>query len=173
MLIKYSLATIALATLTACFPYFTSYIHLQAPEGTTVRAACGNSVGPPVFARYERYGARFEVTMEPGMAARAQNGFLRVRAPANVVVAIPDPSAYLGLDNGDPPIRFQLRLAQTTNPDGMVEQRFDFEGLPAKIDFGGTLHLPEVNVDGKAVIAPVFEFSRQRYAGVASANCRP
>jgi hypothetical protein len=105
------------------------------------------------------------------MAARAQNGFMRVRAPANVTIAIADAAGYMGLDNGDPPLRFRLKLAATTNNGGIVEQRFDFEGLPAKIDFGGTLHLPDVIVDGKTVVAPVFEFYRERYVGVAPANC--
>jgi len=169
--IKHAFALVPLATLAACFPYFTSYVHLQAQEVTLVAATCGNNAGPPVFARYERNGARFDVTLEPGLAARTQNGFIKVRAPANVTVAIPDAAGYVGLENGDPPIRFRLKLAQTANLAGMVEQRFDFEGLPAKIDFGGTLHLPDVIVDGKTVVAPVFEFYRQRYAGVAPANC--
>jgi hypothetical protein len=89
----------------------------------------------------------------------------------NVTITIADTAGYMGLDNGDPPIRFRLKLAATTNQGGIVEQRFDFEGLPAKIDFGGTLHLPDVIVDGKTVVAPVFEFYRQRYAGAAPANC--
>ena len=168
---RLSLTAMVFATLAGCFPYFTSYVHLQAPDVTLVPAACGNRVGPPVFARYERSGVRFDVTLEPGMAARAQNGFMKVRAPANVMVAIADAAGYVGLDNGDPPLRFRLKLAATTNIGGMVEQRFDFEGLPAKIDFGGTLHLPDVIVDGKTVVSPVFEFSRQGYAGVVPANC--
>jgi len=168
--IQRSLAAVFLAALAACVPHFTSYVHLRAPEGTFVPATCGNS-GPPVFARYDRNGAQFDVTLEGGMAARAQNGFMRVRAPANVTITIADTAGYMGLDNGDPPIRFRLKLAATTNQGGIVEQRFDFEGLPAKIDFGGTLHLPDVIVDGKTVVAPVFEFYRQRYAGAAPANC--
>jgi hypothetical protein len=165
-----ALTAAVLVTLAGCVPYFTSYVHLQAPEVMHVASACGNA-GPPVFARYERHGVRFDVTLEPGMAARAQNGFMKVRAPANVTVAIPDAAGYVGLENGDPPIRFRLKLAATTNGGGFVEQRFDFDGLPAKIDFGGTLHLPDVIVDGKTVISPIFEFYRHRYAGVAPANC--
>ena len=169
-LIKRICSAAALATLAGCIPHVTSYVHLRAPEGTFVPATCGNS-GPPVFARYDRNGAQFDVTLEGGMAARAQNGFMRVRAPANVTIAIADAAGYMELDNGDPPIRFRLKLAATTNNGGIVEQRFDFEGLPAKIDFGGTLHLPDVIVDGKTVVAPVFEFYRERYVGVAPANC--
>jgi len=168
--IKRLLAAASLAMLAGCFPHFTSYMHLRAPEGTFVSAACGNA-GPPVVVRYERNGAQFDVTLEPGMAPRAQNGFMKVRAPAGVTVAIPDPAGYVGLDNGNPPIRFRVKLSQTANMAGVVEQRFDFEGLPAKVDFGGTLHLPDVIVDGKAVVAPVFEFYRERYLGVVPANC--
>jgi hypothetical protein len=169
-LIQRTTAAVFLATLAACVPHFTSYVHLRAPEGTFVPATCGNA-GPPVLARYERNGAQFDVTLEPGIAARAQGGFMRVRAPAGITVAIPDAAGYVGLENGDPPIRFRLKLAATTNNGGIVEQRFDFEGLPAKIDFGGTLHLPDVIVDGKTVVSPVFEFYRERYVGVAPANC--
>ncbi|HSW84769.1 MAG TPA: hypothetical protein VLH12_14895 [Usitatibacter sp.] len=168
--IQRAIAAVFPAALAACVPHFTTYVHLRAPEGTFVPATCGNS-GPPVFARYERNGAQFDVTLEPGIASRAQNGFIRVRAPAKVTVAIPDTAAYMSLENGDPPIRFRLKLAQTANMAGMVEQRFDFEGLPAKIDFGGTLHLPDVIVDGKPVVSPVFEFYRERYVGAAPANC--
>jgi len=168
--IQRALAAVSLAALAACVPHFTSYVHLRAPEGTFVPAACGN-VGPPVFARYERNGAQFDVTLEPGMAARAQNGFMRVRAPANVTIAIEDTAGYVGLENGDPPIRFRVKLAATTSTGGIVERRFDFDGLPAKIDFGGTLHLPDVIVNGKTIVAPVFEFYRERYVGAAPANC--
>ena len=168
--IQRTIAPVLLAALAGCVPHFTSYVHLRAPEGTFVPATCGNA-GPPVFARYERNGAQFDVTLEPGMAARAQGGFMRVRAPANITVAIPDAAGYVGLENGDPPLRFRLKLAATTSTGGNVEQRFDFEGLPAKIDFGGTLHLPDVIVDGKTVVSPVFEFYRLRYAGAAPGNC--
>jgi hypothetical protein len=169
-LIKRTIAAVLPAALAACVSPFTSYVHLRAPEGTFVAATCGNA-GPPVFARYERSGAQFEVTLEPGMAARAQGGFMRVRAPANVIAAIPDTTGYVGLENGNPPIRFRLKLSQTATLAGVVEQRFDFEGLPAKIDFGGTLHLPDVIVDGKTVVAPVFEFYRERYVGFVPGNC--
>ena len=168
--IKRTIAAVLLAALAACVAHFTSYVHLRAPEGTFVAATCGNS-GPPVLARYERNGAQFDVTLEPGRAAGAQTGFMRVRAPANVTVAIPDTAGYVGLENGDPPVRFRLRLAATTSTGGNVEQRFDFDGLPEKIDFSGTLHLPDVIVDGKTIVAPVFEFYRQRYAGAAPGNC--
>ena len=169
-LIKRTSAAVLLTALAACVPHFTSYVHLRAPEGTFVAAACGNA-GPPVFARYERSGVQFEVTLEPGMGARAQGGFMRVRAPVTVTVTIPDTAGYVGLENGNPPIRFRLKLSQTATLDSVVEQRFDFEGLPAKIDFGGTLHLPDVIVDGKTVVAPVFEFYRQRYAGAKPGDC--
>jgi hypothetical protein len=157
--------------LSGCFPYLTTYVHLDAPMGVMqLQPACGN-VGPPVFARYERKGVTFDVTMEPGWAARAQNGFLRVRAPEGVSVSIPEPAAYIGLGEGQPPMRFTLKLAETRRVGAMVEQRFEFEGLPAKIDFSGRLHLPDVLVDGAVVVSPEFQFQRQRYAGVAPMNC--
>jgi hypothetical protein len=160
--IRRTISTVLMAGLAACVPHFTTYVHLRAPEGTFVPVSCGNA-GPPVFARYERSGAQFEVTLE--------RGFMRVRAPAITTVAIPDAAARVDLENGDPPIRLRLKPAATTNTGGMVEQRFDFEGLPPKIDFGGTLHLPDVIVNGKTVVAPVFEFYPQRYTGAAPGNC--
>jgi len=161
----------ALMLLTACVAHFTTYVHLRTSE--IEPTSCGRS-GPPVIARYERRGVRFEVTMEPALAAGAQAGFLRISAPASVAIALPDMAGHVALDDGSPPIRFRLKLARTTNSPGAVEQRFDFEGLPAGLETGGTLHLPDVVVDAREVVAPVFEFHRQRYAGVApSSDCRP
>jgi hypothetical protein len=164
-------ALAAALLLSGCFPYLTSYVHLEGPlDVVTPQPACGNA-GPPVFARYVRRGVTFDVTLEPGIAARGGNGFLRVRAPEGVAVTIPEPFGQLKVYDGDAPMRFRLRLAETRNVAGAVERRFEFDGLPAKIDFSGTLHLPDVLVDGSEVVSPVLQFRRHRYAGVAPTNC--
>ena len=47
-------------------------------------------VRPPVLVTYEAQGARFDVTLEPGSASRSSPGFVRVRAPRNMAVSMPD-----------------------------------------------------------------------------------
>src|SRR6266851_9586089 len=169
-----TLATVfLLATLSGCFPYVTSYVHLDASEVSHTQAACSN-VGPPVFATYERNGVRFDVTLEPGWASRTKEGFLRLRAPQHMVISIPEPTGYVQpTDKGDhPALRFELR--RTEHPEnrfgaeilkrrGVLEHRFDFVGLPP-ITFSGTLRLPTVYVDGVAVTSPLFEFERRPHA---------
>ena len=158
--------------LAGCFPYVTSYVYLTASEGSAVPGACGNRAGPPVFARYERKGARFEVTLEPGIAERKQVGYMAVRAAAHVTITIPETSGYVTPGDGSPRIPIRLVPASATvSPAGTQLQRFEFEGLPARIDFSGTLHLPDVYLDGQEVISPVFTFSRQGYFGVLPFNC--
>ncbi len=171
---------ILLATLPGCFPYVTSYVHLDAPGVNHTQAACGN-VGPPVFATYERNGVRFDVTLEPGWASHYQAGFLRLRAPQHVVISIPEPFGYLApSDKSDQrALRFELRrmdhaenrfAADILKRRGVIEHRFDFAGLPP-ITFSGTLRLPTVYVDGVATTAPLFEFERRSHAGIAPLNC--
>jgi hypothetical protein len=165
---------VLLATLPGCFPYVTGYVHLEA-SGITNTGGCA---GPPVFATYEAKGARFAVTLEPGMASRSDAGFLRVRAPQNVVVSMHEAIGYL-TPEGRAPIRFELRRVEpweerfareVLQRQGVLEHRFEFSGLPP-IAFSGTLKLPTLYLDGVAVDSPSFEFDRRPYAAVAPLNC--
>jgi hypothetical protein len=173
-------AGILLATMPGCFPYATSYVHLDAPGTNYIQAACGD-VGPPVFASYERNGVRFDVTLEPGWASRSKAGFLRLRGPQDVAVSIPDAIGYLTQSDksGQPALRFELKRivhSESRYADeslmrrGVIDHRFDFVGLPP-ITFSGTLRLPTVYVDGVAVTSPIFTFERRPYAGIAPLNC--
>ena len=158
-----------LATLTGCFPYVASYVHLTASEpGVSYAPVCGN-VGPPVYANYERNGVRFAVTLEVELESGAEGGFLRLRAPRDVAISIPDPVGYVvPTDKGGvPALRFELRR---TERRGVLQTQFDFAGLPP-ITFSGKLHLPTVYVDGVAVTSPIFEFERRHYAGIVPFNC--
>src|SRR5438132_7604338 len=74
-----------LATLSGCFPYVTSYVHLEAPDVQLART-CGNA-SPPYLAIYERNGVRFSITLEP-WAGHSKAGYLRALAPENVVVSM-------------------------------------------------------------------------------------
>ena len=121
---------VLLATLSGCFPYVTSYVHLEAP-GITNTGAC---TGPPVYASYEAKGARFAVTLEPGLASRSSAGFLRVRAPQDMVVSIHEAIGYL-TPEGQTPIRFELRRVERWEDrfgreldkrQGVLEHRFEF-----------------------------------------------
>jgi hypothetical protein len=171
---------IFLGTLPGCFPYVTSYVHLEAPGASYLPAACGD-VGAPVFATYERNGVRFDVTLEPGWASHSKAGFLRVRAPQDAVISIPEPSGYLAQKGRTDQAALRFELARSENLEnrygaeilkrrGVVDHRFDFVGLPP-ITFSGTLTLPIVYVNGAAAISPSFAFERRPYAGVAPLNC--
>ena len=163
-----------LATLQGCFPYVTSYVHLEA-SGITNTAACA---GPPIFANYEAKEARIAVTLGPSMIAGTSAGFLRVRAPQNMVVAMHEAFGYL-TSEGQAPIRFELRRVERWEDrfgrefdkrQGVLEHRFEFSTLPP-IAFSGTLTLPTLYLDGVAVESPSFKFDRRPHAGVAPLNC--
>ena len=134
--------------------------------------------GPPVFATYEAQGARFAVTLEPKLASRSTAGFLRVRAPSNVVVLMPETTGYL-IPEGKDPIPFKLMRVEPVEErgtrevlkrQGILEHRFEFAGAPP-IAFAGTLQLPTLYLDGIAVSAPLLKFARRPYAGTIPLNC--
>ena len=165
---------VLLATLPGCFPYVTSYVHLEAPGITNT----GGCAGPPVFATYEVKGASVAVTLEPGWASRSSAGFLTVRAPQDMVVSIREAFGRL-TPEGLPPIRFELRRVEPWEERfgreilrrrGVLEHRFEFSALPP-IAFSGILKLPTLYLDGVAVDSPSFKFDRRSYAGVAPLNC--
>lgn len=165
---------VLLTTLTGCFPYATSYVHLDAP-GITHDGGC---TGPPVFATFEAKGAQFAVTLEPRWTSRSSAGFLRVRASQELDVSIRDAIGYL-TPNELAPIRFELRRVepweerfgrQILKRQGVLEHRFEFSALPP-IAFSGTLQLPTIYLDGLAVDSPSFKFDRRSHAGIAPLNC--
>ena len=98
---------VLLLTLPGCFPYVTSYVHLEA-SGITNTSAC---TGPPVFANYEAKGAYFAVTVGPSLFAGVSAGFLTVRAPQEMVVSMHEAIGYL-TPEGQAPIRFALQSVE-------------------------------------------------------------
>jgi hypothetical protein len=163
-----------LATLPGCFPSVTSYVHLEAP-GTRNTGGCA---GPLVFATYQAQNARIDVTLEPGSASLTSAGFLRVRAPQNVVVSMPDAIGYV-TPEGQAPLRFDLNRVEPweerygreiLSRQAILEHRFAFSGLPP-ITFSGTLTVPTLYLDGVAVDSPSFRFERRQWAGVVPFNC--
>jgi len=165
---------IVLSTLPGCFPYVTSYVSLEAPDVKST----GGCAGPPVFATYEAQGARFDVTLDPGMNSRVSTGFLRVRAPQNMVVSMPEAAGYLTPED-KATIRFELNRIEPWEErfgreilarQSVREHRFEFSGLP-QITFPGTLKIPTVYVDGVAVNSPAFTFDRRTWVGVVPLNC--
>jgi hypothetical protein len=165
---------VLLATLPGCFPYVTSYVHLEA-SGITNTGACA---GPLIFANYEAKGARIAVTLGPSMIAGTSAGFLRVQAPQNMIVAMEEAFGYL-TPEGQAPIRFELRRVERWEDrfgreflkrQGVLEHRSEFSALPP-INFSGTLALPTLYLDGVAVESPSFKFHRRAFAGVVPLNC--
>ena len=166
---------VVLAILPGCFPYVTSYVHLEASD---VRNT-GGCAGPSVFATYEAHGARFDVSLEPGsMASHSSAGFLRVRAPHSMVVSMPEAIGYVTRE-GHAPLRFELKRVEPWEErfgrellkrQGVLEHRFEFSGLPP-IDFTGTLKVPALHLDGVAYHSPSFSFDRRPWAGIVPLNC--
>ena len=165
---------VLLVTLPGCFPYVTSYVHLEA-SGITNTGGCA---GPPVFANYETKGARFAVALGPSLIAGSSAGFLRVRAPQDMVVSMHEAIGYLTPER-QAPIRFELRRVERWEDrfgreilkrQGVLEHRFEFFALPP-IAFSGTLKLPTLYLDEVAVDSPLFNFDRRPYAGVVPLNC--
>ena len=161
-------------TLAGCFPYLTSYVHLDAPGAKTV----GGCAGPPVFVTYEANGARVALTLEPGAVSKTTEGYLRVRAPESTAVSLPDPVGYI-TPEGQAPTRFELKQFEPPwertsreflRRQGILEHRYQLVGLPT-ITSSGALRLPVIFVNGVAVESPVFKFDRRPYAGVVPLNC--
>lgn len=171
-----SVAFVTAVLVAACFPYATSYVHLEAPGATHIHV-CRN-VGPPVFASFERNGARFDVTLEPGMASRTKAGFLGVRTTADAVVTIPDPVGRMKQAN-QPEMTFELKPLESQNHprvDEMIRRRgsavhrFELTGLPPIIS-SGTLRLPVLMLDGARIELPELAFERRLFGGVMPLNC--
>jgi hypothetical protein len=112
------------------------------------------------------------------VASRSSAGFLRVRAPQNIVVSMPEASGYVTRE-GHAPLRFELRRVEPREErfgrellkrQGVLEHRFEFTGLPP-IDFSGTLKVPALYLDGVAYHSPSFNFDRRPWAGLIPLNC--
>jgi hypothetical protein len=175
-------AWILAAALTGCVPLVTRYVQLAAPgvNGVTFAPVCGDH-GPPAYAKYERNGVRFTVTLERGWISESQAGYMNVRAPKHVTISIPDPVGYVVRTDkaGGPKVHFELRRTERfenrytvalLERSGVLEYHLDFVGLPP-IAFSGMLTLPVVYADGVAVTSPVFEFEPRPYAGIVPFNC--
>ena len=149
----------ACAFLAGCFPYVTTYVHVEAPGAT----AHGGCAGPATIARVQSGRLRLEVSLEPGrIASRTPTtGFLAVTGAREVSLA--STAAHLLPEGrGATKVAFQLR------PAGF--QRFEFAEL-RDIPSAGTLHLPALLIDGAEVALPVFRFERRPYAGFLPLNC--
>jgi len=177
------MATVVVACLPGCFPYAASYVHLDADGATPVVAFCGTS-GPPVAVRYERQGARLEVSLEPGALRRSKAAYVVVRVARGSTVYVNGDADLLSV-NGVP----ELRVALTRTQEPLVDRRFEarklallpdsaqfdevrFElmGMPA-IEGAGTLLLPPFTINGAETSLPPIRFERRHYAGVAPLNC--
>src|SRR5438477_9053564 len=96
---KQALAIAIISLVAGCFPYITSYLYLDAEGVTHLPTRCGSAL-PPAVATYERDGVRFDVTLEPRAGAISKSGFLSVRAPQQMVVAIPNPIGQVSGPSG-------------------------------------------------------------------------
>lgn len=179
-ILKNSLAAILLTTLAGCFPYVTSYVHLEASGARYQREVC-NQFGPYVALDLERSGVQIRVSLEPGYSQRSKFGFLRLRAPRDVIVSIPNPTALIRFRDDKVALPTQLALtppprerinkfAPLKRDDRIAEYVFEFVDFPF-ISEPGSLTLPEIVVDGAALALPVIAFQRRPFAGILPLNC--
>ena len=171
---------LAVGTLTGCFPYVTTYVYLDSPGVSYKRSPCYD--GAPVAAAYQRDEVHFEVTLEPHALSYSKEAYLKLRAPRNIAIAIPDPIVLVTfhgarkLDSTSVqlkavPLDWQgPYVADMRRQSPLMEYRFVFGDLPP-IHSPGTLQLPVVFADGIAIPSPLFTFDRRAYAGVVPLNC--
>ena len=135
----------------------------------------------PVGVRYERNRVRFEVTLEPHGLSPSKEPYLKVRAPREVAITIPQPTARIVFrDKSHSVTELQLKPApldwqgpyvdQMRRGSPLAEYRFVFVGLPL-IESPGTLEMPVTYADGVALESPVLTFERRTYAGMLPLNC--
>ena len=170
----------ALVTLAGCSPYVISYVYLDSPGVTYKRSPCRD--GAPVGVGYERLGVRFEVSLDPHALSRLNEPYLKLHAPRDSVVSIPDPIAQITFrgEGKNKPMYVQIKSApldwqgpyveDMRRRSPLAEHRFVFVDLPP-IDSPGNLQLPPVSVNGTLVESPAFTFERRAYAGVVPLNC--
>jgi len=171
---------VAVAMLPGCFPYVTSYVYLDGPGVTHRRSPCRD--GAAVGVAYEKSGIRFEATLEPHGLSPLKEGYLKLRAPRNAAISIPNPIARLRFRSQGEGISTEVHLRpapldwqgpyvdEMRRKSPLAEYRFVFSDLPP-IDSPGTLQLPVVFIDGVAVDSPIFTFERRTYAAMEPLNC--
>jgi hypothetical protein len=172
--------TAAMVMVAGCYPYVTRYVYLDGPGVTHRRSHCHD--GAPVGVAYEKSGLLFEVSLEPHGLSTSSAPYLKLRAPRDAAISIPDSIARLrfGDDGEGPsapvhlkatPLDWQGPYVDEMRRDSpLAEYRFVFADLPP-IDSRGTLHLPVVFIDGAGVESPVLTFERRRFAGIVPLNC--
>lgn len=162
----------------SCFPYATSYVHLDGSGVTHLREMC-RDFGAPIAVAYHRAGVGFEISLHPGHSSRSKTPFLKLRAPPKLALSMPERRAHL-LSEGrtiDVPLNFKGasrdldgRLEATIELRGLSEYWFEF-AVPAQSGSSGTLKLPTIYVDGTAVESPLLSFERRLFAGAVPLNC--
>jgi hypothetical protein len=164
------------ANLTACAPYAIDYVDLDAPGVTYRRFPC--SEGAHVGVSYAVGDVRFEVTLEPHGLSPLRDPYLKIRAPRNVMITIPEPVARVTQGSSTTLVHLAPRALDWQGPyvDAMrrasplAEYQFAFVDLPA-IVAAGTVELPAVHADGKPLASPTLTFRRDSKVGIAPLNC--
>ena len=174
---------VAPALLSGCFPYASSYVHVEADQAAPVLEFCRIS-GPQVGLRYERQGDRIEVSIEPGALGRSKAAYVAVRVKrghevsvqGNAIVQAADgtPRANVALQRAlEPPVAQRPGSRPPPLPPGAdqyEEFRFELVGMPT-VGPPGMLLLPPITIDGVEIRLPPIRFERRHYAGVAPVNC--
>lgn len=131
---------------------------------------------------YEKGGVSFELALEPHALSASKAAYLKLRAPRQVAISIPDPIARVRFrgapENESASVNLKLAPLDRQGPyveemrrkSPLVEYRFVFLNFPT-IHSPGTLQLPAVWVDGVVVESPTVTFERRTYASMVPLNC--
>ncbi len=179
---KLSLPTIliAAASLSGCFPYATTYVHLDVENIERKHEIC-RQYGAPAMASFESNGVRSEFNLNPSKATYDKVAGFTITAAQNVVLSMPDDRVRVTIEGRAEPVIARIvstsakrsanvqLIAERARP-GNQRYRFDLMDLPP-LSSRGTLELPAIYADGIALQVPTLTFERRGFVGILPLNC--
>jgi hypothetical protein len=168
------------ASLSGCFPYATTYVHLDAENVKRSNEIC-RQYGAPAAAIYETNGVRFEFNLDPSSAnLHKAPGFTIVAAP-NVALSMPDARVRVSFEDRAEPSFARVEskwvkreanglLSAESRYPGDRFYRFNFVGLPP-LSSRGMIEMPTIYANGIALPLPKFTFERRGFVGILPINC--
>ncbi len=171
---------VATASLSGCFPYATTYVHLDAENIERKHEIC-RQYGAPAMASFESNGVRFEFNLDPSKANYDKVAGFTIVAAQNVVLSMPDDRVRVTIEGFAEAVIVPIvsksakrgpngqLVTEITRP-GNQRYRFDFVGLPP-LSSRGTLEMPAIYADAIALPLPKLTFERRGFVGILPLNC--
>jgi hypothetical protein len=171
---------VATASLSGCYPYATTYVHLDAEHMKRTNEIC-RWYGAPANAIYEANGVRFEFNLDPSKANYYKTPGFNIVAAPNVALSMPDDRVRVSFEDGAEPSFARVEsksvkreanglLTVETWYPGNRRYRFELIGLPP-LSSRGTIEMPAIYANGVALPLPKFTFERRGFVGILPINC--